>query len=163
MLGARCALGGTVLTLRDQTFDAELRRTRNDLAHMVMKCANPQCFRAFRHQYVGRIFRLRLWPADGLHVDPIRYFWLCASCSSAFTLIFHERRGVSLAPLHEAGKRETKSNLIFDITAAHSRKRDAARICNEHESRMGTALSDAEEEVHHARKRIPTRKARSRR
>ena len=156
-------LDETVLEARDQTLDAEPRHTSNDGTNIVMKCANPQCHRASRHEHAGKIFRLRLWPAAtyGVPDYSVRYFWLCVSCSSAFTLVFDQRRGVSLAPLHDAGDHGTNSSLIFDITP-HSRKRATARIGNEVDQSVETKLND-QEEVHHGRKRILTRKTRSRR
>lgn len=128
-----------------------------------MKCANPQCSRASKHQQGGRIFRLRLWPAATHRVPDylVRYFWLCVSCSCAFTLVFDERHGVSLAPLHDAGERETKSTLIFDISAAHSHMRAIGRIADKQDAVVGLKLND-QEEVHDGRNRILTRKTRSR-
>jgi hypothetical protein len=118
---------------------------------------------AFWAWYEGRIFRLKLWPGGAYGVPDylVRYFWLCVSCSSVFTLVFDERRGVSLARLADADDRKTKSKLLFEITAAHFRKHDTGRIGNEPESRMGTELNGIEE-VHHGRKTIITRKTRSR-
>jgi hypothetical protein len=161
---ARWALDGTILTVRSQTRDGEFRRT-DDRGHMVVTCANPQCSRSLEHRYEGRVFRLRLWPGRSYGVPDylIRYFRLCASCSSAFTLVFDQRRGVSLAPLHDADASERKSSLIFDIAVARFPKRDTGWIGNEHEPSLGTALSAAQEEMHHGRKRITRRKTRSRR
>lgn len=129
-----------------------------------MKCANPQCSRSSRHQHAGRIFRLRLWPAV-THGAPdywVRYFWLCVSCSSVFTLVFDQRYGVSLAPLHGADAGETKPSLILDLTGAHSGARATGRTGNEDYPAVGVKLSD-QEEVRCGRKRILTKKTRSRR
>ena len=91
---------------------------------MVIRCANPKCSLHFKYQYVGRVFRLRLYgrgryraPQDG--ATRVEYFWLCASCSSAFTLIFDERRGVSLAPFGDTRDRKRSVTLIFDISTLH--------------------------------------------
>jgi phage terminase large subunit GpA-like protein len=92
----------------------------------------------------------------------VRYFWLCVSCSSEFTMVFDERRGVSLAPLHDAADHEAESSLILEITAAHFCKHDTGQISNEHKSRMKAELNDTEE-AHHGRRTIITRKTRSRR
>jgi len=129
-----------------------------------MKCANPKCSRASSPRYEGRIFRLRLWRAgaNGVPDCLVRYFWLCVSCTTAFTLVFDERCGVSLARLNDANDPGKKSELLFAITTAHLRKHETGWIGNEHESRLGTELKDTEE-VHHGRKTIITRKARSRR
>ena len=76
---------------------------------------------AFQVRYVGRVFRLRLY-GTGRHGAPqdretrVEYFWLCASCSSVFTLIFDERRGVSLAPFGDTRDRKRSVTLIFDIS-----------------------------------------------
>ena len=132
---------------------------------IVMECVNPQCSRASRDRYAGRIFRLRLWPVGTYGVPDyrVRYFWLCAACSSAFTLIFDQRRGVSLAPLNDAGHGCTNTHLIFDIAAAYNDNRDRGRIGIKHEPGVGTELNNVEEEAHRGRKRTVTRKTRSRR
>jgi len=88
---------------------------------MVIRCANPKCSLPFKYRYVGRVFRLRLY-GTGRHGAPqdretrVEYFWLCASCSSVFTLIFDERRGVSLAPFGDTRDRKRSVTLIFDIS-----------------------------------------------
>jgi len=88
---------------------------------MVIRCANPKCSLPFKYLYVGRVFRLRLY-GTGRHGAPqdretrVEYFWLCASCSSVFTLIFDERRGVSLAPFGGTRDRKRNVTLIFDIS-----------------------------------------------
>jgi len=92
---------------------------------MAFKCANPKCSVPFRYRYVGRIFRLRFQPAAkrGVPRDRemrVEYFWLCASCSSAFTLIFDERRGVGLAPFGDRPDHKRNFTVIFDITALRS-------------------------------------------
>jgi hypothetical protein len=131
---------------------------------MVMKCANPRCAKPFGYQFVGRVFRLRLRPgsAGGAPVDVVQYFWLCASCSSSFTLVFDERRGVSLVRFNDASGYETTSMLIFAITGAQAGNRTVDPIDNAHESDLGLNLSNAQE-AHRGRKRTLTRKTRSRR
>ena len=152
----------SVIALRQGDFD--VTGTYAGDCEFRMKCANPQCSRTFRQQYVGRVFRLRIWPAGAYGVPDflLRYFWLCGSCSSTFTLVFDERRGVSLAPLHYAADHEAESRLILEVTAAHFRKHDTGRIGNEHGSGMETELNDTKE-AHHGRRTIFTRKTRSRR
>jgi hypothetical protein len=92
---------------------------------MVIKCANPKCSLPFGYQYVGRVFRLRLYRAGKRgelrdRKTRVEYFWLCASCSSAFTLVFDERRGVSLAPFHDIRDHPRNAILIFDISTLRS-------------------------------------------
>jgi len=161
--GAREPLDGTLLTPRSQKRDGELLQT-DDPADMVVTCANPECSKSLGHQYEGRVFRLRLWPA-GAYGGPnylARYFWLCVSCSSVFTLVFDQRRGVSLARLADADDSENTTNVILEIARKHFRKPDAGRTGNEHELRMGTELNGTEE-VDHGRKTNINRKTRSRR
>ncbi len=91
---------------------------------MITHCANPKCFLPFKYLNEGRLFRLRLYPAirDGAppcRTTMVEYFWLCGSCSSAFTLIFDERRGVILAPLGNTPQ-EKRLTLILDITKYRS-------------------------------------------
>ena len=92
---------------------------------MVIRCVNPKCSRPFKYRYVGRVFRLRLY-GTGRRGAPqdretrVEYFWLCASCSSVFTLIFDERRGVSLAPFGDTRDRKRSVTLIFDMSTLWS-------------------------------------------
>ena len=104
---------------------------------MVTNCVNPRCSQPFRYLLEGRLFRLRLYPATkaaapGDRETLVEYFWLCGSCSATFTLIFDERRGVSLAPFGNTHRQENRSTLILDITKyrphdhSHGRGRNPA-------------------------------------
>lgn len=93
---------------------------------MVVRCVNPECSLPFKYRYVGRVFRLRLYDTGRLGTPQdretrVEYFWLCASCSSVFTTIFDERRGVSLAPYGNTCNRKRNGTLIFDISTLHPR------------------------------------------
>jgi hypothetical protein len=87
---------------------------------MVTNCANPKCSLPFKYQHEGTLFRLMLQPttergAPHGRETRVEYFWLCPPCSSAFTLIFDERRGVSLAPFGDTRDHKSSLNLILDI------------------------------------------------
>lgn len=89
---------------------------------MVTNCANPKCFLPFKYLREGRLFRLRLHSVTemGGRKTRVEYFWLCAFCSSEFTLIFDERQGVSLAPFGDERDYREMVTLIFDISPLRS-------------------------------------------
>jgi hypothetical protein len=70
---------------------------------MLRKCANPACAVPFRSLREGKLF---LAEASSYDSDAARkkvprreHFWLCASCSSHFTLRFDTEQGMLTVPL----------------------------------------------------------------
>lgn len=72
---------------------------------MHPKCANPACAAAFHWLAGGRFFRFgpgeltlstKFEVAEG--APAVKHFWLCESCAQAYTLTFHEGRGVLVEP-----------------------------------------------------------------
>jgi len=76
------------------------------------KCANPACPTAFRWTGGGKFFRFRPEPAFACGSDSavdspsgthgVRHYWLCNSCSHAFTLVYDDQCGVILKVLWPA-------------------------------------------------------------
>jgi hypothetical protein len=82
--------------------------------YYVSKCANPSCPTAFRYLHEGKLFQFEMRSVSNHSADPPNVnsekkplcgadcFWLCAPCSSALTLIFDPRRGITVVPLSAA-------------------------------------------------------------
>jgi hypothetical protein len=74
---------------------------------MLHKCANPGCTVPFRSLREGKLFLAETLAADhGSPHDPHRrrirkreHFWLCAACSTHFTLHFDATLGMLTVPL----------------------------------------------------------------
>lgn len=75
---------------------------------MLRKCANPACTVPFRSLREGKLF-LAEAPPYGLDmafdghrkkVPRREHFWLCAACSTHFTLRFDTEQGMMTVPLN---------------------------------------------------------------
>ena len=78
---------------------------------MLSKCANPACDATFHYLNVGRLFVIRVrrnyekhqsYPEFTAAHEPVRYFWLCASCSQSLTIQASGLGGVRLAQIHNS-------------------------------------------------------------
>jgi hypothetical protein len=80
---------------------------------MISKCANPSCSAHFLYLHQGRVFRIlrrsEEIPDQQLGVDPsvkkhaqVEFYWLCDTCSRAWTIRYQEGIGVSVQPLRAA-------------------------------------------------------------
>lgn len=80
---------------------------------MLQKCANPSCTAPFRSLREGKLFLAETPPQDANHsLDGPRrkmprreHFWLCAACSTHFTLCFDTDRGMLTVPLTDHAPR----------------------------------------------------------
>jgi hypothetical protein len=90
---------------------------------MVTNCANPKCSLPFKYLHEGTLFRLMLQAtergATRGRETRVEYFWLSPSCSAAFTLVFDERRRVSLVPFGDTRNHKISRTLILDIRTPH--------------------------------------------
>jgi hypothetical protein len=76
---------------------------------MLHKCANPACSVPFRSLREGKLFLAETFPSDvSAAFDGNRrklrrreHFWLCAACSSHFTLRFDTAQGMLTVPLSQ--------------------------------------------------------------
>jgi hypothetical protein len=69
---------------------------------MLQKCANPACTAPFRSLREGKLFLAENHVAEGGDRKLRReHFWLCATCSSQFTLHFDEQLGMVTVALHQ--------------------------------------------------------------
>jgi hypothetical protein len=75
---------------------------------MLHKCANPACTVPFRSMREGKLFLAETFPSDLSAYDGNRrklrrreHFWLCAVCSSHFTLRFDPTLGMLTVSLSE--------------------------------------------------------------
>jgi hypothetical protein len=69
---------------------------------MLSTCANPDCATPFDHQH-GRFFRFRRPLLEGhtaTNAHSVQHFWLCKSCSQAFTLEYASGFGVVIKQPH---------------------------------------------------------------
>lgn len=74
---------------------------------MLQKCANPDCTAPFRSLHEGKLFLAEtLTPETEANFDVNRrkmrkreHFWLCAVCSTLFTLHFDATRGMLTVPI----------------------------------------------------------------
>jgi hypothetical protein len=75
---------------------------------VLSKCANPACDAKFHYLNVGRLFVIRARRSSEKHQpcsesrvahEPLRYFWLCASCSQFLTIQASGLERVRLAPM----------------------------------------------------------------
>jgi hypothetical protein len=66
---------------------------------MVANCANPGCTTRFKYWSQGKIFRFGPSPTDQAVLNQEEWFWLCATCSTNFTLQCSPERGVLPVPL----------------------------------------------------------------
>ena len=90
---------------------------------MLLKCANPKCSHPFKYLHQGKLFCLAAQSARGRETSlngkrtagGVEYFWLCGPCSSVFTLIFDESRGVSLAPVGDGPDHNHKAEGSFAL------------------------------------------------
>lgn len=82
---------------------------------MVSKCANPECPASFRYFHQGKLYRIETDAgADRRRVtlgaenkEPgvlrrLEFYWLCDTCSQAFTLVYDRKSGVTLHPREQA-------------------------------------------------------------
>ena len=88
----------------------------NTANSMVSQCANPACAAPLRHLREGRLFQfeVRSFSVPGFRQPgetpkgrgsrQVTHLWLCGQCSSNLTLTFEQAKGVTLAPLPDAGK-----------------------------------------------------------
>ena len=74
---------------------------------MLSKCANPSCSAPFLYLHSGKLFRVErrlpmvLEPfetemSEKKMPQSVEYYWLCAACSSEFTLVRAQEGGVVL-------------------------------------------------------------------
>jgi len=76
---------------------------------MLQKCANPGCTVPFRSLHEGKLFLAETIAGDNeANFDPNRkrirkreHFWLCAACSTHFTLHFDSTLGMMTVPLSD--------------------------------------------------------------
>jgi hypothetical protein len=74
---------------------------------MLQKCANPSCTAPFRSLREGKLFLAETPSQDANHsfegarrkMPRREHFWLCAACSTSFTLCFDIDRGMLTIPL----------------------------------------------------------------
>jgi hypothetical protein len=78
---------------------------------MTSHCANPDCSIPLQYLRDGRLFQFEIRPESPVNAHPrgvvlerrrsprsVSHFWLCGSCSSAFTLVFDTLKGVIVKP-----------------------------------------------------------------
>ena len=97
------------VTCNDQgTSLAEATHQRRlDPAKMLQKCANPGCTVPFRSLHEGRLFLAETLATDSestfdgnrRRMRKREHFWLCAACSTHFTLHFDASLGMLTVPL----------------------------------------------------------------
>jgi hypothetical protein len=87
---------------------------------MLQKCANPGCTVPFRSLHEGKLFLAETLALDSdagfdgnkRRIRRREHFWLCAACSTHFTLHFDATLGmltVPIAPRVVAGAARTRS------------------------------------------------------
>lgn len=93
---------------------------------MITKCANPDCRVEFRYSDKGQLFAYEIRnlkepchdvPAVICERKPGRatvYFWLCAPCSTRFTLQFTVSTGLQLVPLALDDEGDEERSLATD-------------------------------------------------
>jgi len=72
---------------------------------MIYCCANPACRIAFDYRQ-GQLFRFhKVHRTDEKppNTHSVQHFWLCGSCSTAYTLCYAEEYGVLLQNRSEIG------------------------------------------------------------
>ncbi len=65
---------------------------------MISFCANPACRIAFDYRQ-GELYRFHKAHREDEqppNTHSVQHFWLCAGCSTEFTLVYTEERGVLL-------------------------------------------------------------------
>jgi hypothetical protein len=82
---------------------------------MLHKCANPGCVVPFRSLREGKLFLAETFAADSdTEFDGKRklrkreHFWLCAACSTNFTLHYDASLGMLTVPLGTSGRRAAR-------------------------------------------------------
>ena len=74
---------------------------------MLQKCANPGCTVPFRSLHEGKLFLAETLAVDSdssfdgnrRRIRKREHFWLCAACSTHFTLHFDASQGMLTVPL----------------------------------------------------------------
>ena len=87
-----------------------------DSAELIMfsRCANPDCGVIFDYRQ-GQLFRFHKNHAPDeppANTHSVQHFWLCAACSSQYTLEYRQDRGVLIARRLEKASQKEWNRLI---------------------------------------------------
>ncbi len=84
---------------------------------MITKCFNPECQAAFdyREGRLVRSSRMLSNSASNENRPVIEHFWLCASCTAAYTLEIDSEMKVGIRP---RSTELTERKLLHSVTAA---------------------------------------------